>query len=132
VLTQQGVISGESYTLYFSIPLSSLSFDLAGATASNLFAIWSATAFNSSNAALSGANGGGGGQSFSVQHYTLGGGNIDHVTFSSNCFGACGEQLAIDDLSAPEITQTPEPASLVLLGSGLLSLGGALRKRFVK
>src|SRR6185312_9450228 len=117
VLTQQGGLFGESYTLYFSAPLSSLSFDLAGATSANLFAIWSATAYNSSNVALSGAGGGGGLQNFGVLSYTLGGGNIDHVTFSSNCFGACGEQLAIDNLSAPEITtQTPEPASLALLG----------------
>jgi hypothetical protein len=135
VLTQQGYIYGESYTLYFSNSLSSLSFDLARATSSNLFALWNATAYNASNATLSSVGGGGSGQSYSVLSYSLAGPNIDHVTFTSNCFGACGEQLAIDDLSAPEIKEavaTPEPTSLVLLGSGLLGLGGAIRKKLAR
>jgi hypothetical protein len=135
VLMQSGGLFGESYTLYFNNSLSTVSFDLAGANSFNLFAIWSATAYNAGNGVLSSAGGGGGLQNFGVLSYTLAGPNIDHVTFSSNCFGACGLQLAIDNLSAPEITATtatPEPGSLMLLGSGLLGLSGAMRKKFKK
>ena len=134
VLTQQGGLYGESYTLYFSNPLTSLSFDLAGANSYNLLALWSATAYNASNGVLTGASGGGGLQSFSVQSYTLAGAGIDHVTFSSNCFGACGEQLAIDDVSSADLhlTKTPEPASILLLATGLAGLASMRRKRLAK
>lgn len=131
VLMQQGGLYGESYTLYFSNPLSTVSFSLAGANSANLFAQWSATAYDASNATLSGAGGGGGLQNYNILTYTLNGPAIDHVTFYSNCFGACGVQLAIDDVSSPDITQTetPEPSSLMLLGTGALSLGRMVMRR---
>lgn len=135
VLTQGGYNYGESYTLQFSTPLSTLSFYTAGwngAGGGSLVAAWSATA--NTGASVS--------QGMTSYYYnappvqwTLGGGNITSVTFFSNCYGVCGLNLAIDDVSSPDIhlaqapAPTPEPASLVLFGSGLAALAGVIRRR---
>jgi hypothetical protein len=129
VIVQQGNVNGESYTLQFSTPLSSFSFDVAGNSKSGgsgtLVAAWSATAYNSSNMVVSSA----GDPSllstyspFAPKTYTLAGPGISYVTFSDNCAGVCGTQLLIDNLSSPELTQTPEPSTYLLLGTGLLGL----------
>jgi hypothetical protein len=58
---------------------------------------------------------------------TVTGGGCD--TNGENC-GNNG--CSLDDPSCGATHQTPEPASLVLLGSGLLGIGGISRKRFAK
>lgn len=62
-------------------------------------------------------------------------GNPDHiqVTAYDNTSGTENggtKVLAVsDDLTAGGTTPTPEPASLVMLGSGLLTIGGILRRK---
>jgi hypothetical protein len=50
----------------------------------------------------------------------------------ANGNGCSNNGCSADDPSCGVTTQTPEPASLVLLGSGLLGIGGISRKRFAK
>jgi len=50
------------------------------------------------------------------------------ILYPGNVGGNCSESFAV--YGHP--TTTPEPGSLMLLGSGLLGLGGVIRRRFVK
>jgi len=109
-LTQFGNDNGMSYTLQFSTPLSTLSFNLAGNSKSGgsgtVVAAWSATAFDASGNVVSSV----GDPSlfstfspFAPQPFTLTGPGIASVTFFTQCFNFCGTVLNIADLSAPEI-----------------------------
>ncbi|HEY9141830.1 MAG TPA: PEP-CTERM sorting domain-containing protein [Bryobacteraceae bacterium] len=127
VLTQNpeipGNLHGESYTLEFSTPLGSLSFDLAGVTSGNSVAAWSVTAYDAGDDVLSSV--GDPSLSFAAeapQSYTLNGPGITSVTFYTNYEGSAGIGLAVDDLSSSDISLSPEPSSLPLLGAGLLGL----------
>jgi hypothetical protein len=134
VLIQFGSAGGESYTLDFSTPLSSLSFAAAGDSKSGgsgtLVAAWSVTAYNASNGVVASVvspdyPGNFGTYSpFAPQPYELSGSDITHVTVYTQCNDSCGTWLAIDDFSSPQITQIPEPSSYLLLGTGLLGLLG--------
>ena len=131
VLAQIGSDFGESYTLEFSTPLSSLSFDLPAAASDNLFAAWSVTAYDAGNDVLSSAGDANLSlESFTVQSYTLNGPGIAYATFSSQCEDACGVNLEIDDLSSPDLNQTPEPSSLLPLSTGIVGVMGAVRRKW--
>jgi hypothetical protein len=55
---------------------------------------------------------------------------ITSVTISDDGYGANGpDGEIVDDLT---ITATPEPGSFLLLGTGLLGLAGALRRKFAR
>jgi hypothetical protein len=51
------------------------------------------------------------------------------VLFDTMIIFSDGDQLAIDNLTLDNGTSTPEPASLLLLGTGALTLMSRLRKR---
>ena len=128
-LTQFGNDNGMSYTLQFSTPLSTLSFNLAGNSKSGgsgtVVAAWSATAFDAGGNEISTV----GDPSlfstfspFAPQPFTLTGPGIASVTFFTQCFNFCGTLLNIADLSAPEIkivsncTVNPNDVTLRTLG----------------
>jgi len=124
-LTQFGNDNGMSYTLQFSTPLSTLSFNLAGNSKSGgsgtVVAAWSATAFDASGNVVSSV----GDPSlfstfspFAPQPFTLTGPGIASVTFFTQCFNFCGTVLNIADLSAPEIKLVPILNFSVLSGDG--------------
>ena len=136
VLTQSGVNSGESYTFVFNSPLSSLSFYTAGVNGSvgsgSSVAQWSATAYNG-NTQVSQV-----GQPFSSYYanisptlWILSGPGITSATFFSQCYNVCGLNLAIDDVSSPDINlqSTPLPAALPLFATGLGVMGLLARRR---
>lgn len=139
VLMQFGNNSGESFTLNFANPLSSLSFFLSGNSKSGgsgtVVSSWSVTAYNASHVALGSVGDPslfGTFSAFAPQHYTLTGPGIASITIFSNCFNFCGTQASFDDLSSPDLHQAPEPASMVLFGSGLIGAAGAYRRKWLR
>lgn len=55
----------------------------------------------------------------------------ENLVFSGNAGGADGTAL-VTGVNVEDLTPTPEPSSLALLGTGVLSLAGFARRKFAK
>ncbi len=118
VLIQDGS-NGESYTLQFSSPLSTLSFTRAGfnpGPTGLVVAKWSATAFGAQGNALGGA-----GEDLTAYFtttapkvFTLNGPGITSVTFYANGQGVAAVSLPIDNLSSPDLAPVGTSAVTVV------------------
>ena len=65
---------------------------------------------------------------------TLNWAGVDEVTFTpsggtNHGWGGSGEHFIIDNLTTNGVATTPEPGTLVMLGSGVVGLAGLLRRK---
>ena len=109
-----------SYTLTFTTPLDSVSFDYAALTTFITFPTWTATAYNGATPVGSVGQAGGFGTG-SSSSYSIAGPGITSLTFAAFSSGQSTNQPTIDNLTL-FTTTTPEPSSLLLLGAGLVAL----------
>lgn len=128
VLMQGGTSGPASYTLSFATPLLSFQFDTVKNLVFNSLPIWSATAFDASNVALSSVGvpfisvGG------AAQTFVLNGPGIESVTFNGDAENRAGfTNQPIDTLVLT--TAVPEPATWAMLLLGFAGIGFMVYRR---
>ena len=67
------------------------------------------------------------GAAWSEYSYSVTGTGSDTIQFN---FRDDPAYMVLDNVSVSPVTTTPEPSSLLLLGSGLLTVGGVIRRKF--
>lgn len=128
-----------SYRLFFNTGQDYVSFTRAASLVSSSFPMWSVTAYDAGMNVVDTDGESFMGGIFAAKTFTLGtpGDSVVDITsvlFSYNGFGVAGfDSPLIDDIVLPnEVAQMPEPASLVLLGSGLAGVLHRRRRKSVR
>lgn len=111
-----------SYTLTFNTPLDAVSFNTAVVASFSTYPTWTATAFDGAVPVGSPVGQTGGFGTGATQLFTIDGPDITSLTFANFSTGQSVDNEPIDNLTLVTPTPTPEPNSVLLLGTGLLGL----------